>query len=263
MNTDQDVRELLRGLSAQAPLPPPGLAATARAAMHHRRRRRATVLGSATAVLCLTLAGGMTFGMWDRQANQASVETSPSTDPDSEDRPTSECLHQPPGPDSTQNADMSAAAAAIQRIWTSAGIPDGTRKADSSVPPGLAQGLVGQVGSAEQGFTVIVDPSLQDPAALRSRLRTELDVNTRRALNIEANCVSANHLVEALSALSRGEWTANSEEKLSYTYRLEVATEKVVLTLDKALAGEDVVEAAEELAPGTIVVEDGQVSRLM
>ncbi|WP_343996974.1 S1 family peptidase, partial [Nocardioides dubius] len=127
-------------------------------------------------------------------------------------------------------------------VWNEvqAGEPvDASGRPTSGLPYGLAQGVVGLVGDAESGYSVIVDEETITQEEMEERLDGGLPSSKRDSVEVEPSCRDASLLAEAWRAVHDIDWASYAGGERVGIY-LDAADERVVV--------ESV--AAKNLAPG-------------
>lgn len=126
-----------------------------------------------------------------------------------------------------------------------------TARPTSGLPPGLDQGIVGVVGDASTGLSVVVDSRRIDGAALLHEIRSGLPSNLTGAVEVVSSCRSAAELTTAWRAVST--FMRGSSASGPGSLDLDPATETIEVLLGTPNAA--AASAVEALAaPGVIHV---------
>ena len=128
------------------------------------------------------------------------------------------------------------------------------------VPPGLERGVLGVLGDATTGYTVVVDPSVVRLSDVRAQLVEGLDPASAAAVTVERSCRSVKSLAAAWLTLTAGDWHPKADTT-SYSLEIDSATEKILVSVDPAGLDPSVLRALERVDPTVVEVQQGAVAR--
>ncbi|MFD1824506.1 hypothetical protein [Mumia zhuanghuii] len=157
---------------------------------------------------------------------------------------------------SSETAAVTSVQRAVAQRLTAVLTPQGEKPADG-VPVGLDVGIIGVLGSAADGYDVVVTRET-DPAALVARLTAGLPAGARNSLRITTSERSADELRTAWRQVSAQAWAGDASQRSSYSMDLDPELGAVVVDVEGTApaAGRLDVQRApvEGVEPGAVVV---------
>lgn len=159
-------------------------------------------------------------------------------------------------PTSAETATVTSVQRQVAQRLTALLTPQGAKPADG-VPVGLDAGIIGVIGSAADGYEVVVTRET-DPATLVARVTSGLPSSARANLTVTKSERSADELRTAWRQVMAQEWTDDAAQRSSFSMDLDPELESVVVDVEGAApaAGRlDVARApVEGVKPGAVVV---------
>jgi streptogrisin D len=110
---------------------------------------------------------------------------------------------------------------------------DATGRPTSGLPYGLSQGVIGVVGSASTGYTVVVDESVVDEKKYQAAVARYVPAAGKEMVGLERSCRSAQAIAEAWNAVGARSWSADAR-RTTFAADLDPATEDIVVEYDEA-----------------------------
>lgn len=110
---------------------------------------------------------------------------------------------------------------------------DATGRPKSGLPYGLSQGVIGVLGSASTGYTVVVDESVLDEKKYEAAIARYAPAAGRQMVGIVRSCRSARSIAEAWNTVGARSWSADAA-RTTFAADLDPATEDIVVEYDEA-----------------------------
>jgi streptogrisin D len=110
---------------------------------------------------------------------------------------------------------------------------DATGRPTSGLPYGLSQGVIGVVGSASTGYTVVVDESVVNRKKYQAAVARYVPAAGKELVGLERSCRSARAIADAWNAVGARSWSTDAR-RTTFAADLDAATEDIVVEYDKA-----------------------------
>ena len=172
-------------------------------------------------------------------------------------------MRRQPATDRTPDFSPSAEAGSWDLVLADrvSGLVAATGKEGDGVPPGLARGVLGVVGDATVGYTVVVDPARADPAQTRLGLLAGLPPEAQDRLQVETSCTSAAALTDAWRVIVARTWHPTARTA-TFGMDLDPLNERIVVQIDPVSTSAEAAQALRGIAPHLVTVVAGACGRV-